>query len=94
MTDQEISHLVSSILRDYVPDAGFKGAEATSDVDFQGDPVIRVVAHYDRRPTHTPDLLLDSVHVLRSALMEKGEERFILLKNDVAAEQQNDGDID
>lgn len=94
MTDQEITSLVSSILREHVPDAGFRGAEAISGVDFDGDPIIRVTAHYDRRPSSMPDPLLNSVHVLRSALIDKGEDRFILLTNDVAAERQSEGDID
>jgi hypothetical protein len=94
MTDQEITELVSDILREKVPDAGFLGAEAFSSLDFDGDPIIKIVARYQRRPDTTPDPLLNASHLLRSALISRGEDRFILLKNDVVGEQQTESDID
>ena len=33
MTDQELTEIVTKILRDRVPEAGFEGAEAVSDLD-------------------------------------------------------------
>lgn len=94
MTDQEITKLVSEVLREQVPEAGFLGAEASSGLDFDGDPVIKIVARYQRRPDTKPDPLLNASHLLRSALISRGEDRFILLKNDVVSEQQSESDID
>lgn len=95
MTDQEITTVISRILKERLPpEAGFRGAEAVSDLDFDGDSIIRITAHYERRPSIQPDPLLESVHMLRSALIEKGENRYIFLKNDVAEEQQIEEDLD
>ncbi len=94
MTDQEITELVSEVLREQVPEAGFLGAEAFSSVDFDGDPIIKIVARYQRRPDVKPDPLLNASHVVRSALISRGEDRFILLKNDVASENQSESEID
>jgi len=94
MTDHEITELVSDVLREQVPEAGFLGAEAVSTVDFDGDPIIKIVARYQRRPETKPDPLLNASHLLRSALINRGEDRFILLKNDVVGEQQSESDID
>ncbi len=58
MTDQELTTVVSGILRSRVPDAGFQGVEVVSDLDSVGEPVIRVVARYQRRPKVKPDPLL------------------------------------
>ena len=94
MTDQEISRIVNDVLRERVPAAGFKGAEVMSDQDFDGDPIIRVTAHYERRPRTKPDPLITAVHDLRSALIDQGEDRFVFLDNDVEDEQQVEEDVD
>lgn len=94
MTDQELTEIVTKILRDRVPEAGFEGAEAVSDLDSDGDPVIRVTAHYQRRPRRTPDPLIGAAHAIRSALLDVGEDRFILLKNDVLEERETEEDLD
>ncbi|MDP4021835.1 hypothetical protein Q8W71_04285 [Methylobacterium sp. NEAU 140] len=94
MTDQEITTIVSDLLRNRIPDAGFEGAEAISARDSDGDPVIRVIARYQRRPRIKPDPLLNSVHAIREKLLTLGEDRFILLKNDVLEERETDEDFD
>jgi hypothetical protein len=94
MTDQELVEVVSGILRNRVPEAGFEGAEVVSDLDSDGDPVIRVTAHYKRRPRATPDPLLGAAHAIRSVLLARGEDRFILLKNDVLEERDTGEETD
>ena len=89
MTDQEITVVVSRIIADRVTEAGFRGAEA-----FDGDPIIRVTAHYERRPKAKPDPLIDVVHALRSALIAQGDDRFVFLTNDVAEERQVEEELD
>lgn len=94
MTDQELHTVVSGILRSRVPDAGFQGVEVKSGLDSGGEPVIHVVAHYRRRPNVKPDPLLAVGPVLQSELFARGEDRFILLKNEVDEEQDVGEDID
>ena len=94
MTDQEIQEVVSNILRTRVPEAGFKGADVSSDIDFDGESIIRVTARYERRPQERRDVLIGAVHDLRDALIDRGEERFVFLTNDVASERQSLPDLD
>ena len=94
MTDQEISQLVERVLANRVPNADFQGADVRSDVDFDGDSIIRVTARYARRPDERPDRLIDAVHDLRSALIQEGEDRFVFLTNDVESERRLEVDLD
>jgi hypothetical protein len=93
MTDQQIEKTVSRILAERVPDAGFRGAEVRSDIDFDGESIIRVTARYDHRPARE-DALIDVVHALRSELMKQGEERFVFLTNEIESERQHQMDLD
>ena len=94
MTDQEVSQIVHHVLRDRVPAANFMGADVWSDTDFDGDPIIRVTARHGYRPDTKPDPLITAVHDLRSALIERGEDRFVFLTNEVADEQCIEEEVD
>ncbi|WP_379003234.1 hypothetical protein [Methylobacterium iners] len=85
---------MSNVLRTRVPEAGFKGADVRSDIDFDGESIIRVTARYERRPQERREALIGAVHDLRDALIAKGEERFVFLTNDVVSERQSQPDID
>lgn len=93
MTDQEIQGAVSRILGMIAPEAGFVGAEVRSDIDFDGESIIRVTAKYERRPT-ARDALIDVVHALREDLIRRGENRFVFLTNEIASERQQVPDED
>ena len=94
MTDQEIQDVVVRVLRSRVPEAGFKGADVHSDTDFDGASIIRVTAHYERRPHAERDVLIGAVHDLRDALIARGEERYVFVTDDVETERQREPDID
>lgn len=94
MTDQQIAQIVSDVLKDRVPEAKFLRAEASSDKDFDGEPIIRITAYYVNRPNERPDALTSAVHDIRSALISCGEERFVFLSNDIANEQGLDEEIE
>ena len=94
MTDQEISRIVSKVLRDRVPSAGFSHADVRSETDFDGGSVIRVTAHYECRPLDRPDILVSAVHDIRAALIPLGEDRFVFLTNEVASEQELEIEVD
>ena len=93
MTKEEISDVVNQVLTGHFPGSPFLSADVELDEDFDGASIIRVTAHYDDRPK-TGDDLVDSIHALRSALLAKGEDRFIFLTNDIANERQVETDLD
>ena len=88
MTDDEVQKVVAGVLANYAPEARFQGADVYSDIDFDGEPIIRVTAHYERLPGARFDVLISAVHAIRSALIEKGDDRFVFLTNDVESERQ------
>lgn len=90
MTDSQIGQIVTEVLSAYAPEAGFLGAEVVSGYDFDGDPVLRVTARYRRRPVEKPDKLINSVHPIRDALIALGDDRPVLVKNDVETERLED----
>lgn len=79
MTDEEIGKVAARILRQDASRHGFIGADAISDVDFFGDPVIRLTARYKSMPR--PARPLDGVQDVRSELLRLGEPRIVLLTN-------------
>ncbi len=93
MTDQEIHGAVSRILGGVAPEAGFVGADVRSDIDFDGESIIRVTARYQRRPA-VRDALIDVVHALREELMRRGENRFVFLTSEIESERQQQPDED
>ncbi|WP_156387506.1 MULTISPECIES: hypothetical protein [unclassified Methylobacterium] len=94
MTDKEIQEVVFSVLKSRVPEAEFQGADVRSDIDFDGESIIRVTARYERRPAERREALIGAIHDLRDALIAKGEERFVFLTNQVASERQSEPDLD
>jgi hypothetical protein len=78
MTDEEISAIVSELLRARFSDVGFEGVSVKSEEDFDGAPILRVIAHF-ASPDVSSERLFDAFHDLRSALIGRGEERFVFL---------------
>lgn len=88
-TDDEVRDLVLEVLAKITVEAGFRGATVVSDYDHDGEPILRIKAHYERRPDAKPDPLMNSIHAVRATLMERGEERSIIMTNEVEAERQH-----
>ena len=79
MTDQEIKRIAEQVLTRDPSRAGFLGVDVQSDRDFDGDPVIRVTARYERMPQQARPL--DGMHAIRTELLRLGEERIVFLTN-------------
>lgn len=94
MTDEEISGIVNQLLSKRLPEAGFKSATVVSERDYDGSDIIRVVASYKTRPVNTSKSLVGAVHDIRSALLERGDGRFVFLSNDVEAERQLEEEVE
>lgn len=81
MTDSEIGAIARKILAQRFEGAGFRDLDVTSDRDYDGEPIIRVTAHFDG-PISDLRKFIQSTPVIRSELMRSGEERFIFLTHD------------
>lgn len=80
MTDEEVSKIISKVLRREFKDLGFRSAVVTSDADFDGSPIIRATARLEggRAPA---DRLAKALHDIRSELVRKGDNRFVFLSS-------------
>jgi hypothetical protein len=87
MTDAEINDIVSKLLRDRYGRFGFVGSAVVSQEDFDGTPIIRVTARFDRRRAEVPRDWLGIVHEIRSSLLERGEQRYVFLDGDYLREE-------
>lgn len=78
MTDDHIRKLVTPLLRKMLARSGYRGATVESGTDFDGNPIVRIIASVTSEdiPAET---ILDAQHEIRSLLMMKGDDRFVFL---------------
>jgi hypothetical protein len=93
MTESEINKIVSKILRDRLKDFGFQRASVHPEQDFDGSSILRVTAHIKRHDVPS-SRLTEALHEIRSKLLSKGEERFVLLGSDSSSEEAVEEDVD
>ena len=93
MTDQEIEQVASEILKRHLQAYGFDGAEAKSETDFDGSSVIRIWARYKDENVPTA-AITQSLHDIRSELIGRGEERFVLLSGEYLGNEMVDEDVE
>jgi hypothetical protein len=93
MTDSEINKIVSRLLRERLRDFGFKRSAVHSEQDFDGSSILRITA-YLRKPGVPASQLTDALHEIRTKLLSKGEERFILLSSESPEEEMIDEDVE
>ena len=93
MTDDQIKRLVTPLLRKTLGQSTFRSATVESETDFDGNPIIRVIANVTSGdiPAET---LLDVQHDIRSVLIEKGDDRFIFLDAAYPHEELVDEDVE
>jgi len=92
MTDGEINELATRILRDRLNQFGFAQVRVKSELDFDGTPIIRVIARYENGRVPT-DKLIDSLDDIRTELIQRGEDRFVFLDSEYPG-QATEGDDD
>ena len=93
MNEQDIESIVSEVLEKRFPGGRYKGADVRFDADFDGEPIIRVTAHYDTRPDSRIEMIR-TVHPIRDALIARGDDRFVFMTHDIADERQAHADVD
>ena len=93
MTDSEINKLVSKFLRERLKGFGFRHSTVQSEQDFDGSSILRVTVHL-KKPHVPADLMADALHEIRSKLLGKGEERFVLLGSKSPEEEAIEEDVE
>jgi hypothetical protein len=78
MTDDEINEVVSGLLRRRFQDMGFERSTVQSEEDFDGSSILRVTAHFKWGDVPSAQLI-DALHEIRSELINRGEDRFVIL---------------
>lgn len=76
----EIEKVVTHVLREQFRDE-FLSSDVTPEDDFDGEPVIRVLAHLRKRVDNV-DELYQSVSAIRDVLITAGDSRFVFLDQD------------
>jgi hypothetical protein len=93
MTDDEITEVVSRLLRKQFEDLEFEYATAQSEEDYDGSSIIRVRAHFKGRRVPVVRLI-DAGHDIRTELIKRGEERFVFLSSALPHDQDEMVDDD
>jgi hypothetical protein len=82
MAEAEIRRIVSEVMQARFANRGLVNSDVVLDNDFDGDKIIRVVAHFNRRPGDTAESLFDARDAIRSRLVEAGDDRFVFVSRD------------
>lgn len=81
-SEAEIRNIVSEVMQSRFANRGLVGSDILFDEDFDGDKIIRVTAHFDRRPKDTAESLFDARDAIRARLIEAGDNRFVFVRRD------------
>jgi hypothetical protein len=93
MTDAEITKVVSKILRERLKDLGYQRSTVHSEQDFDGSSILRATVRLGK-PDVPSSRLTEALHEIRSKLLGKGEERFVLLGSESPSEETIEEDVD
>jgi hypothetical protein len=80
MTDDEITKIVTKVLRREFKGLGLERVLVGSEEDFDGDSIIRVNAKL-KSGTAPAERLAKALHDIRSELIARGEGRFVFLSS-------------
>ena len=81
MTDAAIREIVSDVLQDRFAKQGLVTADVVLEDDFDGETIIRVTAHFDRR-RDVGESLFDAADTIRARLIKAGDDRFVFVDRD------------
>lgn len=81
-TEADIRSIVSDVMQSRFASRGLVGSDILFDEDFDGDKIIRVIAHFNRRPEDTAESLFDARDAIRARLIEAGDNRFVFVRRD------------
>ena len=82
MTSQAaIRKIVSEALHEHFASRGLVNSDVSFEEDFDGEPIIRVTAHFDRR-RDVGESLFDAADTIRARLIKAGDYRFVFVSHD------------
>jgi hypothetical protein len=84
---------VSKLLRERFKKFGFQHSTVVSERDFDDSPILRITAHLKNGDVPS-GLLTDALHEIRSKLLMKGEERFVLFNSKSPEDEVVDEDVE
>lgn len=90
MTEAAIRKIVSEVLRERFGKLGFVNSDVVLDEDFDGEKIIRVMAHFDR-PRDVGESLFDAADTIRTRLIEAGGDRFVYVSRDYPGSPEEEG---
>ena len=93
-TEAAIREIVSEVLRERFAKVGLVDSDVDFEEDFDGDKIVRVTAHFDRRED-IGESLFDAADTIRARLIDEGDDRFVFVRRDYpgsAEEVESDED--
>ncbi|HEY8162721.1 MAG TPA: hypothetical protein VIF34_10710 [Methylocystis sp.] len=81
--------IICGVLQERLKNNGYSGSDILFDEDFDGEKIIRVIAHLEK-PVSTVDELFDSVDAIRQQLLENHDDRFVFLAQDYPGANEPD----
>lgn len=90
LSNVEVERLIASVLSERLEKNGFFKSDVQFDFDFDGEKIIRVTAHVEKRVTNANELF-SSADEIRERLLQSDDQRFVYLKQDYpGSEDGND----
>jgi hypothetical protein len=80
-TEAAIRDIVSEVMQARFANLGLVNSDIDFEEDFDGDKVVRVTAHFDRRED-LGESLFDAADTIRARLIEAGDDRFVFVRRD------------
>jgi hypothetical protein len=80
-TEAAIREIVSEVLRERFAKVGLVDSDVDFEEDFDGDKIVRVTAHFDRRED-IGESLFDAADTIRARLINEGDDRFVFVRRD------------
>ncbi len=90
MTEAAIQEIASEVLRERFGNSGLVSSDVVVDEDFDGEKIVRVVAHFDRR-RDVGESLFDAADIIRTRLIEAGDDHFVYVSRDYAGSPDEEG---
>jgi hypothetical protein len=91
-TEADIRKIVAEVMQARFADRGLAGSDVVFDEDFDGDKIVRVTAHFNRRPEARAESLFDAADAIRVRLIEAGDDRFVFINRDYPGASGEDGE--
>ena len=80
-TETEVREIVSDVIQSRFANRGLVNCDVSFEEDFDGEPIIRVTAHFDRR-RDVGESLFDAADTIRARLIKAGDYRFVFVSHD------------